>query len=494
MIRWPNSAFKAHLNAVAVVIAAIGIHGSCMCSSSSDAASSTGDSGFEDADAFASGGQSGGDAERVERDARDPEAIKCDQEEWSGLPGWKLNRDWSCACRLFDPEPGTELPEWGRWEKCPELGPRDVDCRVIVPPSDYKAGLYGASLDNDENSGQTKLAMIYSGPNSGNAKRSTIFVFDVDGPTLNAMVVDRPPSGGCDAYLRGMNQGKVVVRVVGKDPWVELDFSQQAVLGGDVYDPMAKLVYQWDPPPSGSWALSAFASSELLVIATPTFGRAAADWKTMQWREIWEKDPEGLMVGDTVVWGKNVFFGVNAGGLGGFMSWDPEHGLRPLLRRYGDRLERSSNFGTDGKDMVWTLGRRKEPRYGVAPYDQYFVMTAPFTTDPAVVASQARVVREEQDGSFIPDTAYRVGCGYAAHITRKSDLVVTRLSDGAEWIVKRLLPPDQHSWTFGRVLGVTCDEIFLPFDSREGYYPDTSTLSIARIRIDSLGVPSFPAQ
>jgi len=41
---------------------------------------------------------------------------------------------------------------------------------------------------------------------------------------------------------------------------------------------------------------------------------------------------------------------------------------------------------------------------------------------------------------------------------------------------------------------VTCDEVFLPFYSKEGYYPDTSTTSIARIRLDSLSEPSFPAK
>jgi len=339
-----------------------------------------------------------------------------------------------------------------------------------------------------------RLALLYVTPNLDYGTRSAVLVFDADGPTRNALMVDRRQSGGCRVDLRGMNQGKLAVRVTGKDPQAELDFSLQAVLGGDVDGPLANLVYQWDPPPPDGWTLSAFVSSDLLVIATPTFHRAAADWRTMQWREVWERDPEGLMVGGTVVWGKNVFVEAHGGGVGGIMSWDPEHGLRNMLRRYGDRLEGKSNFGTDGKDMVWTMGRRKEPQYKAAKYDKYYLMTAPFTTDPAVVEAQARVVREEHDGWFIPDAAYRVGCGYAAHITIRADLVVTRLSDGAEWVVERLPPPERDWWSFGQVLGVTCDEVFVPLSSREGYYLDTSTLSVARIRIDSLGEPSFPSQ
>ena len=142
--------------------------------------------------------------------------------------------------------------------------------------------------------------------------------------------------------------------------------------------------------------------------------------------------------------------------------------------------------------MVRTFGRRAEPEYRVADYDHYYVMTAPFTTDPAVVAAQSRTVREEHDGSFHPDARYRVGCGFAAHVTENHDLVVVRLADGAEWVVKRLPPPDRDSWGFVDVLAVTCDEVFVYLDSNEGFYPNTETESVARIRIDSLGTPSYP--
>ena len=495
MIR-PGVAAKTPACAVVVLAAVLGIVGSC--TSSGSPGSHAKEAGAAEDSGFPYGSQSdarmGSGGKDVGTDAQDPEVLRCEMEERNGLPGWKLNRDWSCGCRMFDPEPGTELPAWGTWEKCPSLGPRNVDCRVIVPPRDYAIAWLGQSADWDSSSGNMRLALLYVTPNLDYGTRSAVLVFDADGPTRNALMVDRRQSGGCRVDLRGMNQGKLAVRVTGKDPQAELDFSLQAVLGGDVDGPLANLVYQWDPPPPDGWTLSAFVSSDLLVIATPTFHRAAADWRTMQWREVWERDPEGLMVGGTVVWGKNVFVEAHGGGVGGIMSWDPEHGLRNMLRRYGDRLEGKSNFGTDGKDMVWTMGRRKEPQYKAAKYDKYYLMTAPFTTDPAVVEAQARVVREEHDGWFIPDAAYRVGCGYAAHITIRADLVVTRLSDGAEWVVERLPPPERDWWSFGQVLGVTCDEVFVPLSSREGYYLDTSTLSVARIRIDSLGEPSFPSQ
>ncbi|MCL2824145.1 MAG: hypothetical protein FWD57_09150 [Polyangiaceae bacterium] len=478
---------------LAATMAATGILGSCSCGSDAASGADRGDvldSG--PGDAIVPDQQPVSDAKEAGKDVgsegSDP---VCDKEDHISLPGWKLNREWSCACRMFDPQPGTELPDWGRWEKCPSIGPKNVDCRVIVPPLGSQLGTIGASVDVDPNGGHARLALIYASPTREEAQRRAVMVFDADGPTRNAMIIDRSNKGGCQVHLGDMHQGKVAVRVTGKDPLAPLDFGLQAVMGGNFDGPLGKLVYQWDQPPD-AWTLSAFVSSDLLVVATPTFERAAADWSTMQMKSVWEKDPEGLQVDGTVVFGNNVFVGVSGAGLGGIMSWNPGDGLRPLFRNLGDRLERASNFGTDGKDMVWTLGRRKEPQYKTALYDEHYLMTAPFTTDPAVVASNARVVRAEHDGFFVPYAAYRVGCGHAAHITFKSDLVVVRLSDGAQWIVERFPPPDRDSWAFDSVLGLTCDEVFLGLGSNEGYYPGTSTVSIARIRIDSLGEPSFP--
>jgi len=188
---------------------------------------------------------------------------------------------------MFDPLPGTELPEWGRWEKCPALGPRNVDCRVIVPPQEYLVSGIGASMDVNVISGRTNLALSYWTADQKGRPRGIFYVFDPDGPTLNAMIADVPWQGGCQLDLHGMHQGKLVIGVGGKDPWGELNYAQQAVLGGDADGPLAKLAYQWDPPPQGDWLLSAFPSSDLLVTVSQSWGRAVADWKTMDMKEIW---------------------------------------------------------------------------------------------------------------------------------------------------------------------------------------------------------------
>jgi len=292
-----------------------------------------------------------------------------------------------------------------------------------------------------------------------------------------------------------MKDGKVALHVTENDSVVDKSFRRQAILGGDADLQLSKLVYHWDPLVSYGWEFPGFVSSDLLVVATPTRGWAAADWSTLEWNQVFEEGdgPGVASFLSPVVAGKSVFLGVERGWAKGIMSWDREHGLRPLLFRDGDMLDGTSNFGTDGKDMVWTLGQRDEPPVQTAAFDRFHLMTAPFTTDPAVIESQARVVREERDGwiGMAETLAYRVGCGYAAHLTVNGDLSVTRLSDGADWLVERLPPPDRGSWGFGKVLGVTCSEVFVRLLTTEGSDPVKTTLSTARIRIDSLGQPNF---
>jgi len=190
---------------------------------------------------------------------------------------------------------------------------------------------------------------------------------------------------------------------------------------------MGRLVYEWDPQPKAEWLLMPYVSSEWLLISPDMGRRAAMDWRTRQLTTI-QSVPGGTFVnGSTVAWRENVFILVDGPGVRGIMSWDPEHGSRPLVFDRYDTLQGAMHFATDGKDMVWTLLRRKvRPEYTGEPYDRRFLATAPFTTDPAVVASKARIVREEHDGSPDPTAKYSVGCGYAAKRSGRFDLVVTR--------------------------------------------------------------------
>lgn len=213
-------------------IAAMCLHNACSSdkrvSSGAKDSGDGGDSRLEDAQM-----RDGHAGNQTAPDVPNPDLARCEEEERSGIPGWKLNRDWSCACRLFDPEPGTELPAWGTWEKCPTLGPKNVDCRVIVAPLGYAVGGIGASVDVDDIKGTIKLALLYAAPRTDQGSRNMFLVFDAHGPTLNAMIHDRPRDKGCAVDLKSMHQGRIALSVGGKEPYAKLDISLQAVLGGD---------------------------------------------------------------------------------------------------------------------------------------------------------------------------------------------------------------------------------------------------------------------
>lgn len=190
------------------------------------------------------------------------------------------------------------------------------------------------------------------------------------------------------------------------------------------------------------------------------------------------QDPEGeppLSVrarGDAVFW--------EVGGLKkhGVVAWTQASGQQNLIRWLGDYTQGAGNFNTDGTDMVWTYGEGKAPDDW--EYPKRSIMTATFTTDPAVrKATEKRLRSDPGQLSVFP---FGIGCGYAAREYSTSDsteLLVVRLSDGLSWIVKA--PPFSSGVQFMSVLGLTCEEVFVKVQ-----FPDEVN-AIVRIRLDSLG-------
>jgi len=402
---------------------------------------------------------------------------------------------------------------------------------VLVPPPDYEVDTEaGAFADVDDSSGRVVLGLGYVTPRGYDATRQVILVFDADGSTRNGMIKDEVPGRGCPVRLADLRQGKLAVKVVGTNRKGWSDSSKQAVLGGDIDGPMAKLVHPWDRDPNGGVGMSVSVSSEQLTVSTRTLGFASAAWETMQWHQVfqpeavpgvdsfgasvpqnpgvkdadqepddgfsladsqrWNRPMQYVEMSELVVWDRAVFLPVTAEGPSGFSSWDPEYGLRTLLQDV-EWEEYSGNLGTDGRDMAWTLERTEWPVNQRTPDREYYLMTAPFTTDPVVFASQTRMLGREWEAPAWETSSYRVGCGYAAHATHEGALILTRLADGANWTVRWHYYSDRDTWNFGKVLGVTCEEVFAVLYSRDGY-PGTRYGSVARIRIDSLGEPSPP--
>jgi hypothetical protein len=177
--------------------------------------------------------------------------------------------------------------------------------------------------------------------------------------------------------------------------------------------------------------------------------------------------------------GNDALFKVNSGGKIGVVSWDVTHGIRQLLFSPKDITKGYGNFGTDGKDMVWTYGEGQP--ISAYEYPKSTMMTAPYSTDPEVVLKTQRKIKKDIQQMSPP--GYVVGCGYASKVKSAEDgsgsyTSLVRLSDGAEWKLK----PKNSKYIMPPV-GITCEELFVQ-------PPSTIRPEIAALRIDSLGPPT----
>jgi hypothetical protein len=183
-------------------------------------------------------------------------------------------------------------------------------------------------------------------------------------------------------------------------------------------------------------------------------------------------DPEGQHAVDLLVRGEAAFWETDSSRRAGIMVWTEQAGARAFRRWVGDPTRGAGSFGTDGVDMVWLQGEGKDPNSG--NYPTLDVMTAPFTTDPALL--QPRRLRSHNYDAM-DSLPFKVGCGYA--VGSGTQVSVVRLSDGYAWYLPHTTPMD-----FGIPVGATCEDVFVAgvFDG---------DVNVARIRIDSLG-PGLP--
>ncbi len=160
-----------------------------------------------------------------------------------------------------------------------------------------------------------------------------------------------------------------------------------------------------------------------------------------------------------------------------------QDGARPLLA-FEDPLLGAGNFGSDGKDIVWTFGEELG-RLESGIYAKQTVMTAPFTTNPA----ELKPWRLRSDPGRVMSNGYAVGCGYAARHEAPDSAFVVRLSDGQSWHV-----PGTRNFRWPSIVGIDCAHVYAYYD----YMPTTptsnpdDTLGIARIRIADLGPGEAP--
>jgi hypothetical protein len=397
-------------------------------------------------------------------------------------PDWEEYTDWSCNCRFYVPGQKGTMPPPIEWEPCSAdagvPGCRQMKCSWSPLGCAAFGGLDSMYCTDPATGGP--LLGFTRGLLEGVAGRNVFLIAEPDGPVRFAIVELHAGEMGCALRPFSLNEGRFSMDPYDNTPDPPLEYLNEGVIASVVDDRHPPVLMRWHG------ARVTAVSADWLVEATlPEI--LAHDWGLSTTRLVYSSgtDPDHLPPHDPVLVGPDIFLTVAGGGVSYVMSFNPTDGTRPLLRWQGDYTRGASNFGTDGHDMVWTYGEGRPPGGWYHEYASYSTMTAPYSTDPAVVQATARKLRSEPNGQLVgTDERWVVGCGYAAHHARRANLLmIARLSDGAMWAIP---DPQVGAYMWGATLGVTCDEVFVGVFFR----PNGGT--IARIRLDSLGPPLPP--
>lgn len=393
---------------------------------------------------------------------------------YDGPPDWELFTGY-CGCPMWVPGAKGQLPDPVEWEPCPSPGPMNLSCRRMKTPW-TKAKTLSINVfpkfwfDAKEDRALLLFARIYLNDKLGSAY---LLAAEADGPIGNVFYLQ---SLTCGFDVQSINEGKFAIAsrpVAMPQPGLK-----EAALAGDV----SGLPETTEYPVESLYANFGVSSSWLIRWGDVLTGRRWGSDEVVVLHKS-GSDPEGeppqrpRAVGDAVFW--------EIGGLKkhGVVAWTEATGQQNLIRWLGDYTQGAGNFNTDGMHMIWTHAEGKAPND--ESYPKRSIMTAPFTTDPAV--RKATEKRLRSDPGQLSVSPFGIGCGYAAreyYTIDSTELLVVRLSDGVSWIVKA--PPFSTGVQFMSVLGLTCEDVFAQVQ-----FPDEVN-AIVRIRLDSLGPGIVP--
>jgi hypothetical protein len=336
-------------------------------------------------------------------------------------------------------------------------------------------------MSMDPSSGAPLLAFGQLFHEGNQDVRQTI-IAEADGQVRNAFLQVNPLMKGCEFTTEPAVGGLFALRGLG-DTWdgnLSDPSVPEGIIAGRVGEPYPQVVLKLPASTLHStWSVS---SQWIVQWFSP---QVAWSWDLKSKHTIYDPatDPDNLPGWRPFPIGEDVMVEVGDGRPAGVMTWNVNDGLRPLIRWYGDANQAAGNFGTDGKDMVWTYVAGKD--LGGAMYEAMSVMTAPFSTSATEVEATSRRLRSDVKG-FEPD-GWVVGCGYAARgvglsAPLNNALFIVRLSDGVSWTLPGRLAPNGEHW--GNVLGITCDEVFATM-------AEDTIVRLLRFRLDSLG-PGTP--
>jgi hypothetical protein len=383
--------------------------------------------------------------------------------------GWVETKPHACDCRIYVPGSLDQMPPPIEWEPCPGESLQDVDCRIMKTTSAGQSVIYPGSMLFAPQSAGPPLLLFGRNKVGGDPDFYLRLIAEVDGAVRVAFLRAGTAAKSCALIGTGLAEGKYAYNIARDGP------TGQGMLAGSI-DSLHPTIVQ----PLDGTDVPSFDVSSQWLLRKGVGPYSVSSWDGTSSEVVYDpgKDPDGLAAHASQLVGGDVFFNVNSGGLSGTMAWSKTTGLRPLLRWYGDVNKASGDFGTDGKDMVWTYGEGSLPEF--LEYSKLSIMTAPYTLDPA--QAQAKSHRLRSDPQSVTPSRYHVGCGYAARDvgsdTDGNSLLVVRLSDGVSW---KLKGKDPMTYT-AEATGLTCDEIF---------FADPAS-RVGRVRIDSLGPGILP--
>ncbi len=446
------------------------------------------DASAGEADApFEGGIEAGIDADAAtEHDAPTDEAVVIPPDAYpDSVPvGWEAWTGWSPQCPLYVPGPNAAMPPPIEWEPCPPPVPQDISCQRMKDTWSTKG--YGIAahpqLAMSAQGGAPTLLFtrIYV---DDNPDLFLTLVANVDGDVSVALLQTSVQHSSCEFWDHGLASDRYAIAA---HTGLGQGMFEPGVVGGRTDSRTPDTVLRLNPDDSTPhWYIS---SHWLVELGTGVHTAWSWDLTTSHTVYYAGDDPDNLPPHEATVIGGDVFSAVNTLSLCGVMSWNLQNGLRPLLRWYGDPTRGASNFGTDGKDMVWTYSEGANACTNDPPKPE--VWTAPYTTDPAQVQATAHRLRSDVRG--MSTDRYAVGFGYAARDSTfrspmANSIFLVRLSDGYSWVIPG--SPQTDPLTFSTVLGFTQDEIFVFAGMLQPGGLGGTT--IVRIRLDSLG-PGTP--
>ena len=390
-------------------------------------------------------------------------------------PGWLRFRDGGPACPLWLPPARDRLPAPIRWEPCSADRPDGPACRQLVIDWDHRGhpGIAGSpSLSVEDGVARLFLTRVAVADRGGPSSYLEWVVGAVDGPLDFALRMPVDGQWRCVATEQELHEGRFGIRLRGDGAGPGLRSDTDALLLGRLGALRPEVAWRDVTPSTASWSVGArwlvrgaAPSRELFLHGldrgAPSLLHAAAS------------DPDGLPPAGAmpIVIGDDVVFEVG-GTAGNAIRARDARGTRALTHRAAG--EGDGNLGTDGETLVWTHGEGRAA--GDDTYPRRSILAADFTTDPG--ALRPRRLRSDPNPVVgAGDMRFAVGCGHAGrNAMPPRDLLVVRLADAVSWRLR-----GGRGWTWGRLLGFTCDEAFATVFSRE------QGTSIVRVRLDSLG-------